>query len=180
MDDINDFAAFGEKLADVSGEIILRYWRSQLEVIRKLDESPVTRADREAEKKIRELIEAEYPHHGISGEEFGNVRLDAEYIWSLDPIDGTKAFISGSPLFGTLIALLKNGAPIMGIINIPATGERWIGGKDLPSNLNGVEVKVRKGLDLSKATLASTSPKMFLGRDAERIQRVQDLSLIHI
>ena len=174
MDDINDFAAFGEKLADASREIILSYWRSQLEVIRKSDESPVTRADREAEKKIRELIEAEYPHHGISGEEFGNVRLDAEYIWSLDPIDGTKAFISGSPLFGTLIALLKNGAPIMGIINIPATGERWIGGKDLPANLNGVEVRVRKGLALSEATLASTSPKMFVGKDAERIQRVQD------
>ena len=154
MDDINDFAAFGEKLADASGKIILSYWRSQLEVIRKSDESPVTRADREAEKKIRELIEAEYPHHGISGEEFGNVRLDAEYIWSLDPIDGTKAFIRGSPLFGTLIALLKNGAPIMGIINIPATGERWIGGKDLPANLNGVEVRVRKGLDISEATLA--------------------------
>ena len=86
MTSITELAVFGEKLADASAEIVLNYWRSELEVIRKSDESPVTKADREAEKKIRQLIESEYPHHGISGEEFGNVRLDAEYIWSLDPI----------------------------------------------------------------------------------------------
>ena len=174
MTSITELAAFGEKLADASAEIVLNYWRSELEVIRKSDESPVTKADREAEKKIRQLIESEYPHHGISGEEFGNVRLDAEYIWSLDPIDGTKAFISGSPLFGTLIALIRNGKPILGIINIPATGERWIGGEKLPANLNGMPMKVRTGVDLSDATVGSTSPKMFLGKDAERIQRVHD------
>ena len=171
---ILEFASFGEELVDASGKIVLSYWRSDLEVIRKSDESPVTQADREAEQKIRELIEARYPNHGISGEEHGSVRMDAEYVWSLDPIDGTKAFISGSPLFGTLIALLKGGEPILGIIDIPATRERWIGGKNLPARANGKLLETRKGLKLADATTGSTSPKMFLGKDAERINRLHD------
>jgi histidinol phosphatase-like enzyme (inositol monophosphatase family) len=173
-DSILDFAAFGETLVDVSGKLILNYWRRDIVVDVKLDESPVTIADREAEIKIREMIEKRYPHHGISGEEHGQERMDAEYIWSIDPIDGTKAFISGSPLFGTLIALLKNGTPIMGIIDVPAMGERWVGGDKLSASLNGKVLKTRTGLDLSAAISGSTSPNMFTGKDAERIQRVHD------
>ena len=146
-DSILDFAAFGETLVDVSGKLILNYWRRDIVVDVKLDESPVTIADREAEIEIRKMIEKRYPHHGIAGEEHGQERMDAEYIWSIDPIDGTKAFISGSPLFGTLIALLKNGTPIMGIIDVPATGERWIGGDKLPASLNGKLLKTRNGLE---------------------------------
>ncbi|MBH68256.1 MAG: histidinol phosphate phosphatase [Rhodospirillaceae bacterium] len=171
---ISEFESFGESLADASGKIVLNYWRSDLEVIHKEDESPVTRADREVEAKIRELIEARYPDHGIAGEEYGCVRMDAEYIWSLDPIDGTKAFISGSPLFGTLIALLRNGKPVLGIVDIPATSERWVGGQDLPAKLNGRPVVTRKGRLLSDATVGSTSPKMFVGMDAERVERVHE------
>lgn len=171
---IFEFASFGEELVDASRKIVLNYWRSDLEVIRKSDESPVTRADREAEQKIRELIEARYPNHGISGEEYGTVRVDAEYVWSLDPIDGTKAFISGSPLFGTLIALLRDGEPVLGIIDIPATGERWIGGENLAARMNGKLLETRKGVKLAEATAGSTSPKMFLGKDADLINRLHD------
>ena len=172
-DSVRDFAKFGESLVDASGQLILNYWRNDPEVYTKTDASPVTIADRRAEATIRQMIEDEYPTHGIAGEEYGQKKMDAEYIWSIDPIDGTKAFISGSPLFGTLIALLKDGIPILGIIDIPATGERWIGGDNLPATLNGKSLQTRIGLDLCDATSGSTSPKMFDGRDEE-------LSLIHI
>ncbi len=172
---VSEFAAFADTLVDASGEIILGYWRRDLEIIDKADESPVTIADRTAEARIREMIEARYPDHGIAGEEYGRVRMDAEYVWSLDPVDGTKAFISGSPLFGTLVALLRNGDPVLGVVDVPATGERWIGGEGLPARLNGKPVKTRRGHPLNLATTGSTSPSMFRrGPDAERIARVHD------
>ncbi len=173
-DSIEVFTRFGESLVDASGKLILNYWRQGPEVYTKADASPVTIADRRAEATIREMIESEYPDHGIAGEEFGHEKMDAEYIWSIDPIDGTKAFISGSPLFGTLIALLKEGTPILGIIDIPATGERWIGGDKLPATLNGRPLQTRTGLNLCDATSGSTSPKMFTGGDMERLQRLHD------
>ena len=171
---VSGFATFAETLVDASREIILGYWRQEFDVIDKADESPVTIADRMAEAKIREIIEARYPDHGIAGEEFGRVRMGSEYIWSLDPVDGTKAFISGSPLFGTLVALLRNGEPILGVVDIPATSERWVGGHDLPTRLNGNLVKTRQGRPLDQATTGSTSPTMFVGADAERIAQVHD------
>ena len=173
-DSIEVFTRFGESLVDASGKLILNYWRQGPEVYTKADASPVTIADRRAEATIREMIESEYPDHGIAGEEFGHEKMNAEYIWSIDPIDGTKAFISGSPLFGTLIALLKEGTPILGIIDIPATGERWIGGDKLPATLNGRPLQTRTGLNLCDATSGSTSPKMFTGGDMERLQRLHD------
>ena len=173
-DSIEVFTRFGESLVDASGKLILNYWRQGPEVYTKADASQVTIADRRAEATIREMIESEYPDHGIAGEEFGHEKMDAEYIWSIDPIDGTKAFISGSPLFGTLIALLKEGTPILGIIDIPATGERWIGGDKLPATLNGRPLQTRTGLNLCDATSGSTSPKMFTGGDMERLQRLHD------
>ena len=173
-DSIEVFTRFGESLVDASGKLILNYWRQGPEVYTKADASPVTIADRRAEATIREMIESEYPDNGIAGEEFGHEKMDAEYIWSIDPIDGTKAFISGSPLFGTLIALLKEGTPILGIIDIPATGERWIGGDKLPTTLNGRPLQTRTGLNLCDATSGSTSPKMFTGGDMERLQRLHD------
>jgi inositol-phosphate phosphatase / L-galactose 1-phosphate phosphatase / histidinol-phosphatase len=171
---LSEFAAFAETLVDASREIILGYWRQDLEIIDKADESPVTIADRSAEARIREMIEARYPEHGIAGEEYGRVRMDAEYVWSLDPVDGTKAFISGSPLFGTLVALLRDSAPVLGVIDIPATSERWIGGRDLPTRHNGNPVKTRQGQPMEQAIIGSTSPSMFVGADAERIARVHD------
>jgi inositol-phosphate phosphatase/L-galactose 1-phosphate phosphatase/histidinol-phosphatase len=172
---LSEFADFAETLVDASRKIILGYWRQDLEIIDKEDESPVTIADRTAEARIREMIEARYPDHGIAGEEYGKVRMDAEYVWSLDPVDGTKAFISGSPLFGTLVALLRNGSPVLGVVDVPAMNERWIGGEGLPTRLNGKAVKTRKGQPLNLATTGSTSPSMFRrGPDAERIARVHD------
>jgi len=171
---LSELCAFAESLADESRRIILQYWRQDPEVADKADESPVTVADRTAEAAIRERIDARFPNHGIAGEEFGKVRLGAEYVWSIDPIDGTKAFISGSPLFGTLIALLHDGRPVLGLIDVPATSERWLGAEGLGAMHNGHQVRPRIGRALGQAVSGSTSPSMFTGQDAERLRRVHE------
>ena len=137
------------------------HFRSPLEIITKADDSPVTIADREAEKELRRMVALAYPEHGLIGEEFPAERRDADYVWVFDPIDGTKSFITGRPLFGTLIALLHRGRPILGIIDHPALGERWIGAAGRPSSFNGAPARVRPCAALAKAVLAASSPHMF-------------------
>ena len=132
----------------------------------------MTVADRAAELAMRELIERRFPDHGIVGEEFGRVREDAEFVWVLDPIDGTKSFISGVPLFGTLIALTGNGHPILGIIDQPISRERWVGAAGRPTTLNGAAIRCRPCAGLSAATLFATTPEMFLGSDAAAFARI--------
>src|SRR5579862_6444996 len=127
--------------------------------------SPVTAADRAAERAMRQLIGKRFPGHGIIGEEFGSEREDAEFIWVLDPIDGTKSFISGVPLFGTLIALAHHGHPILGIIDQPISRERWIGAAGRATTFNGIPVRTRACAVLGGATVFSTSPDMFKGTD---------------
>ncbi|MGA7428790.1 MAG: inositol monophosphatase family protein, partial [Rhodoplanes sp.] len=115
-----DFAAFVDKLATVSGEAILPFFRTSLSIDDKSAGGvfdPVTAADRAAELAMRALIRSNFPEHGIVGEEFGAEQADAEFVWVLDPIDGTKAFITGLPIFGTLIALLHHGKPVLGVID---------------------------------------------------------------
>jgi len=133
----------------------MHYYRKPLAVESKADESPVTRADKEAEKRMRELISSEFPEHGIMGEEFGLHQPDAAWRWVLDPIDGTKSFIHGSFMFGTLIALLKDGEPVLGVINFPALKQFMIG-DNKRTLLNGEPVAVRKTTQLSDATLLAT------------------------
>lgn len=170
----DDFVALAERLAAAGGEIALRHFRRPLEVERKVDDSPVTIADREAEAAMRALISEAYPEHGIIGEEFGTERADARYVWVLDPIDGTKSFITGKPVFGTLIALLKGETPILGIIDQPITGERWIGALGHPTTLNGATVRVRPCPALAQAALDSTSPHYFKGSDATAFEALRD------
>src|SRR3954454_19416785 len=130
-------------LADAAGEAIRPHFRRLRTVEDKADLSPVTIADREAEMAMRRLIAVRFPDHGIIGEEFGREREDAEFVWVLDPIDGTKSFISGVPLFGTLIALARRGRPILGIIDQPISRERWIGATGRPTVFNGAPACVR-------------------------------------
>jgi len=156
------------RLADAAAQVIRPYFRSQLEIVGKDDASPVTIADREAEAAMRVLIGKAFPAHGILGEEHGAERTDAEYVWVLDPIDGTKAFISGFPLFGTLIALLHRGKPLLGIIDQPILRERWVGVAGRPSTFLGKPAHTRRCAGVGEATLYSTSPDMFQGPDAAR------------
>lgn len=139
----------------------------------KADTSPVTAADREAEAAMRRLIEARFPTHGIYGEEYGPERLDADFIWVLDPIDGTKSFITGKPLFGTLIGLLKDGAPHLGVMDAPALDERWVGAPGRPTTRNGQTMRTRPCPELARAWLYSTTPQMHLGLDFDRFERLR-------
>jgi inositol-phosphate phosphatase / L-galactose 1-phosphate phosphatase / histidinol-phosphatase len=132
----------------------------------------VTAADRAAEQVMRALLEGQFPDHGIVGEEFGRVREGSEFVWTLDPIDGTKSFISGVPLFGTLIALTRDKRPILGVIDQPISRERWVGAARRPTTLNGVVVHCRTCPELATATLFATTPDMFKERDAAAFARV--------
>jgi inositol-phosphate phosphatase/L-galactose 1-phosphate phosphatase/histidinol-phosphatase len=170
--ELDAFHALAVDLANAAGAAIRPYFRQVLTVDDKPDQSPVTIADRTAEAVMRRLITARFPAHGIIGEEYGSERDDAEFVWVLDPIDGTKAFISGIPLFGTLIALAQRGRPILGIIDQPISRERWIGAIGRPTTHNGVPVHGRPCADLHAATVHATSPDMFHGDDAAAFARL--------
>ncbi|MBC2593031.1 histidinol-phosphatase [Ruficoccus amylovorans] len=157
----DELKAFTTELAFASGELIMRYWRGEdMHVERKADSTPVTDADRGAEQLMRKMIAERYPAHGIIAEEFGNERENAEFVWVLDPIDGTKSFISHVPLFGTLIALLHKGEPVLGCIHQPVLGELLIGDNET-CILNGSPTRVRPCPDLSKAVISTTDPALF-------------------
>ena len=174
VDGLEDYVALAQKLAETSGPIARRYFRSGLAVEDKSDDTPVTRTDREIEAALRALIEAAYPDHGIIGEEYGTVRGEAEFVWVIDPIDGTRSFVAGLPLFGTLIALAQDGQAIMGVIDHPALGERWVGAKGRQTTLNGNPVSTRACGSLGEATLYCTAPEMFEGRDAELFDQARN------
>jgi inositol-phosphate phosphatase / L-galactose 1-phosphate phosphatase / histidinol-phosphatase len=169
---LDAFLALALELADAAGDVIRPYFRGPLTVDDKADLTPVTIADRSAEQAMREHIEQRFPEHGIIGEEYGRVRESAEYVWTLDPIDGTKSFISGVPMFGTLIALTRAGRPILGIIDQPISRERWVGVTGRPTMLNGAVAHCRACPELAAATLFATSPDMFEGDDATVYARV--------
>ena len=155
MSALTDFKLFAKHLAELSGTVIASYFRSNIQIDSKSDNSPVTIADKSAEELMRLEIMNEFPQHGIIGEEFGTYNDSAEYKWILDPIDGTKSFICGAVTFGTLIALVKNDKPILGVINQPVLNEFLIG-DNYSSELNGQKVHVRNCDSLSEAVLLTT------------------------
>lgn len=151
-----EFDTFTGKLCKETERIILEHFESPtLEVLSKSDDTPVTAADRQAETMIRDAIETLYPEHGIMGEEFGNSNQAADYQWVVDPIDGTKTFAAGSPLFGTMIALLKDGEPLFGTINYPVLHKR-ISGDNQRAYCNTRPIAARQGIPLADAILLTT------------------------
>src|ERR1700759_943822 len=168
-----DFAQFVDELATISGEAILPFFRSAMTPTDKSRGGvfdPVTEADRAAEVAMRRLIEATFPSHGIVGEEYGATRPEAEYVWVLDPIDGTKGFISGLPMWGTLIGLNHRGRPCYGMMHQPFTRERFFGDGAAaswrgPSHRTAEDIQERKlkargCTSLAAATLMTTSPRL--------------------
>jgi len=161
-----DFSAFIGRLATAAGETILPFFRTSLSVENKSERQefdPVTEADRAAEAVMRRLIKASFPQHGIVGEEFGNEREDADYVWVLDPIDGTKSFIAGFPTWGTLIALLHKGMPVYGMMHQPFIGERFSGDNGSANYKNGHserKLAVRRCATLKEAACYTTSPRL--------------------
>lgn len=168
-----DLIAFAEKLADTARGIARGYFRSGVAIDDKADESPVTIADRNAEEAMRALIMERYPDHGIVGEEFGSHKPGSDWSWVLDPIDGTGAFIIGMPLFGVLISLAYEGRPVLGVIDAPALGERWVGAVGQPTAFNGNPCSTGAITSLADATMHTTAPEMFAGDDAQRLDQLR-------
>lgn len=163
---MKEFKKFAGALAEESSKIIKPYFRTNYNIEIKSDLSPVTIADKKAEEKMREMIMKEFPEHGILGEEFGSHNSGSKYQWVLDPIDGTKSFIAGTPLFGTLIGLLENSNPVLGVINLPVLDE-FLFGDGRICELNGKPVRVKETDKLSEALLLTT--------DLMDIEKYQDI-----
>lgn len=165
---MSEFVNFAHELADASGKVIRKYFRTKMTVEDKADDSPVTVADRQTETVMRKMISEEYPDHDILGEEHGYEPTGSRWKWVLDPIDGTRSFVAGMPIFGTLISLLDEDVPQFGIIDIPILRERWVGirnkesvfyadqhgGKPQPCNVSGQKI-------IEQSILYSADPAMF-------------------
>ena len=164
---------FAQKLAEASAAVIRQYYRTGLAIDDKLDSSPVTQADREAEQVMRALINAERADEGIIGEEFGAEREDADWVWVLDPVDGTKAFITGRPLFVTLIGLLYRGQPVLGVVNQPIANERWVGVVGQGCTLNGEAISVSQITELARARIGTTGPQYFSASGLQAFNELQ-------
>lgn len=161
--ELDDYLAFADQLAGAARKVIKSYFRSDFAVDNKPADTsmgqPVTLADQESEQVIRDLIQKTYPDHGIIGEEHGTVNEDADFVWVLDPIDGTRAFITGLPVFGTLIGLMYQGRPIVGVIDQPVMDDRFVGSAKGTWH-NGRAVKTRACAHLTDAVFAITDPRM--------------------
>lgn len=158
-----EFVEIANRLADASGAVIRPHFRSGVAVADKPDRSPVTIADEAAEREIRRLLEQACPGHGIVGEEFGDDGAARDFVWVIDPIDGTRSFVCGVPTFTTLIALLQDGEPILGVIDQPVSGERWVGARGRGTVFNGVPVRTAAPKPLAEAAMFTTAPDMFDG-----------------
>lgn len=172
----DDLVALAHRLADAAGAVIRGYFRQPVAIDAKSNLTPVTIADREAEDALRALLAVERPDDGILGEEGGTSGLDRDYVWVLDPVDGTKSFMTGRPIFGTLIGLLHKGRPVLGVIDQPILGERWIGGVGRPTLFNGTPVRTRACAALDEATLTTTTPDMFLNGGEAALARLKAAS----
>tara|TARA_B100000401_G_scaffold423851_1_gene352099 strand:+ start:144 stop:920 length:777 start_codon:yes stop_codon:yes gene_type:complete len=153
---INEFVNFANLLADLATKTSMMYFRKNINIENKEDESPVTIADKETEEIIRDNIRKTFPDHGILGEEYESENLESEFIWVIDPIDGTRSYIAGHKDFGNLISLLHKNQPIIGIINCPAHNERWIGIQNTKTTCNGKNVNTSKIEKLEDAYLFSS------------------------
>ncbi|HEU0045374.1 inositol monophosphatase family protein [Sphingomonas sp.] len=164
--------ALAERLADVAGEAIRPLFRAAYTQELKADRSPVTQADRAAEAAMRRLLDAEAPGDGVVGEEYGEKHGVTGRRWVLDPIDGTRSFTAGRAIFGTLIALVEDGWPVLGVIDQPIQCERWLGVAGRPTLFNGVAVRTRGCAALEGLLLATTSPHLFGEEEAAGFLRL--------
>lgn len=173
-----DFLAFAHALADRAREITLSYFRRRVAVDAKADNSPVTIADRLTEQSLREAIAARFPEHGIIGEEHADKSAESCYEWVLDPIDGTRNFISGYPLYGTLVALLENGVPVVSVIDIPAQDERFFASIDRQSSYRKGQIERRintaENTELAAAVMFSTDYAMFTAAENQRARALRE------
>jgi histidinol phosphatase-like enzyme (inositol monophosphatase family) len=168
--------AVAEAALDAAGAVIRPYFRAGVSADQKTDESPVTIADRRAEETLRRILSEAFPDFGIIGEEFPAYNPGARHVWVIDPIDGTRAFITGRTSFCTLLGLLEDGLPVLGFIDQPVTGERWRGGREVPAHFRGHfggQIGPSQVTRLAEAELSSTTPQMFDPAGLDRFQQLQ-------
>ncbi len=174
--DHHHFLEFAEGMSDITGKILLDASRSVPNVEFKRDASFVTDTDKLIETRLREMIESEYPDHGIYGEEFGDKNINAEFVWVLDPIDGTAQFIAGIPVFGTLISLAWRGKPFIGLIDHPATSDRWTGVSGSFAKRNGHPVTTNACMGPDSAFVTCSNPDFMSKDEHERFMRLQSVA----
>ncbi len=170
---VDDLAGFAGRLADASGPLIRDAHRDGFAAEAKGDGSPVTNVDVAVEDRLRAMIAAAYPSHGIVGEERGTTLADGGPVWVIDPIDGTLPFLAGIPVFGTLIALIEDGAPLIGVIDMPVTNERWIGCRGRPTTHNGAVIGVGPCDDLAGALMSTSNPDFYGADDGAAFERLK-------
>ena len=171
--ELEDLRGFAERMAEASRGLIRKAARGPVQSQTKGDGSPVTAIDQGVEDRLREMIAEAYPDHGIVGEERGASAPERELVWVLDPIDGTLPFMAGLPVYGTLIALLRDRVPIIGVIEMPATGERWVGCRGRPTTRNGQPVRARPCAALADALLSTSNPDFWDEGDAPALARLR-------
>jgi len=159
------------QIADLARDISLKYFRQPLAIQQKADRSPVTIADQQTEALIRDEITRRFPDHGFYGEESGQTATDAQWVWVVDPIDGTTSFATGKPTFGTLISLAYEGEPLLGVVDLPALDDRWLGVKGRSTLYNGEPVSSNQSINkISDASTYTTTTKMFDDAATRRYQ----------
>jgi histidinol phosphatase-like enzyme (inositol monophosphatase family) len=172
MDNYAAFRDFAEELAGAARSVIRAALNAPFETEIKPDQSPVTEVDKAVEDRIRTLIDKCFPDHGVLGEERPDTNPDAEFKWVIDPIDGTLPFLAGIPVFGTLIALVHGDDPVIGVIDMPVTGDRWVGCKGATTTRNGEMVRTRACDRLSNALMASSNPNFWGAQDRPALDRL--------
>ncbi|MGH7123578.1 MAG: inositol monophosphatase family protein [Stellaceae bacterium] len=165
--------ALAVELADEARSLVRPRFRTRVSTEEKADGSPVTEIDTALEARLRERIRARFPGHGVVGEESGAERGDTDWVWVLDPIDGTQSFILGKPTFATLIGLMFRGKPVLGVIEHPALGDRWVGAAGSPTLFNGAPARVRACARVSEAALSTTGPNWFSPDELVAFDRVR-------
>lgn len=173
-DTLDDCIVFAGRLAEEARELYAPYLNTAPRTDLKPDRSLVTALDHAIESHLRTRIEDAYPNHGIYGEEGGTIRLDAEYVWVLDPIDGTAPFIAGVPVFGTLIALLRRGTPVLGVMDFPATRDRWIGAEGRATQHQGQTCRTRACGHLGDAMLSTSNPDFYAPEELPAFQALRE------
>ncbi len=176
---LTQYLDFAHMLADAADGVARQYFRSpHIHTTLKADDSPVTQADVAIEQALRDMIQHDYPDHGIVGEEQSAYQPDAPWQWVLDPIDGTRAFTCGTPSFTTLIGLMHHQTPALGIISQPITRERWYGATDSHATLNGQPISSSTCSNISHARFATTSPDLFTLEQLRCVKAVQQKAAI--
>jgi len=173
VEQLNRFIECGEQAVDAGRTLIRKYMRRSFRIEVKGDGSPSTSVDEAVEDEMRNIIAVRCPDHGLIGEERRSLAPDSEFVWAIDPIDGTLPFLAGIPVFGTLLALLHNGAPILGIIDMPMTAERWIGAAGRQTTRNGRPVQTRSCANLAMALMSTSNPDYYDRTNVRALERLK-------